>query len=136
MHLNEKKIKVDRIVIFSDMQCYDSENRYRGTAEKSLISEFKKYKRNVNSNVRLFSINLAGYGLAQFQQDEPNVALIAGWSDKVFDFIKLFESDKKQAVDRIRKMDVGSKPRPSQNPSKPVGKIKKAMRKRVKRRTA
>lgn len=104
MHLNENKIKVDRIVIFSDMQCYDSGNRYSGTAERSLVAEFKKYKRNVNPNVRLFSINLAGYGSAQFPQDDPNVALIAGWSDRVFDFIKLFESDKKQAVDRVRMM--------------------------------
>ena len=86
------------------MQCYDSFGRYSVVGERSLVTEFKKYKRQVNPNIRLYSIDLAGYGTAQFPQDEPNVALIAGWSDKIFEFIKLFESDKKQAVDIIRAM--------------------------------
>lgn len=98
-HLNDNKIKVDRIIIFSDMQCYN-ERGYG--SDSTLAAEFKKYKRNINPKINLYSIDLSGYGTAQFPKDESNVALIAGWSERIFDFIRLFETDKKQAVDAIR----------------------------------
>ena len=90
--LNANNIKCDRIMIFSDMQCYDSNSGFYGyTRSGSLAEEFKKYKRNINSNVKLYSFDLTGYGTVQFPQDEKNVVLISGWSDRILNFIELYE---------------------------------------------
>jgi len=88
--LNREKINVDRVLIFSDMQCYDSNNYWR-TPSNSLSEEFKLYKRQVNPNVKLYSFDLTGYGSVQFPQDERGVVYISGWSDRVLQFIDLYE---------------------------------------------
>jgi len=104
-HLREHKIRVDRIVLFSDMQCYDS-GAHRphygwGYGDGSLAEELRKYRSSVNPSVFLHSVDLAGYGTAQFPQNERRVALLAGWSEKLVEFLPLFEADGTQAVDRI-----------------------------------
>ncbi len=68
-YLNNKKLIVDRILLFSDMQCYG-----RG----SLAEEWIKYSRHVSPNAKLYSFDLAGYGTAQFPEDDPDVVLFAG----------------------------------------------------------
>ena len=104
-HLREKKLRVDRIVLFSDMQCYDSAGRsspyWGGCTCGSLAEELRKYRSSVNPNVFLHSVDLAGYGTSQFPQDERRVALLAGWSERLIEFLPLFEADGTQAVDRI-----------------------------------
>lgn len=101
--LIETKTKVDRIVIFSDMQCYNDTDamRTRGYGygyndSYSLAHKLKEYKSKVNKNVVLYSIDLAGYGTSQFPKGEPNVVMLAGFSDKVLNFIPAYE--KKQTV--------------------------------------
>jgi len=97
-YLLEKKIKVDRILIFSDMQCYDSENRnvyaWQDEDERSLAEMMEKYRHTINPDAYLYSFDLSGYGTAQFPQDSPKTCLIAGWSDKVLSFIPQFEQGK------------------------------------------
>jgi hypothetical protein len=95
-YLIEKKIKVDRIMIFSDMQCYGSENRYEFDSinrnyGQSLGAQLRYYKRSVNPEVFMYSFDLAGYGTLQFPETEPHVCLLAGFSDRVFEFIKAYE---------------------------------------------
>lgn len=96
-HLRETKTRVDRIILLSDMQCYDN----GGDGEYSLAEELRKYKSSVNPDVYLYSVDLAGYGTAQFPKDERHVAMLAGWSERMFEFIPLFEEDGTQAVERI-----------------------------------
>ena len=99
-HIVEKKIPVDRFLLFSDMQCYDTRGRlWRGG--QSLAEEFRKYKSSVNPNVRLYSIDLAGYGTLQFPQDDPNVILMAGWSDRILNFIHKYESFSQTQIQEI-----------------------------------
>jgi len=103
-HLIRNGINVDRILIFSDMQCYSTTgNRYGYWSEptESLQAKLQLYKRQVNPNVRLYSFDLAGYGTTQFPQDEPNVVLLAGWSDKVLTFIRQYENFGKSMIDTI-----------------------------------
>jgi 60 kDa SS-A/Ro ribonucleoprotein len=103
-YLIEKKIPVDRIMIFSDMQCYDSQTRYgygRYGNSESLASSLKQYKRTVNPNVYLYSFDLANYGTSQFPEDETNVCMLGGFSDRVFEFIKLFEETGTGLVQKI-----------------------------------
>lgn len=79
--LLESNTKVDRVIIFSDMQCY---------GEDSLSNLWNQYKRK-NPKARLYSIDLAGYGTAQFPKNDKSVTLISGWSDRVLDLITKIE---------------------------------------------
>ncbi len=96
-HLRDHKISVDRIVLFSDMQCYSS----AGWGGESLAEELRKYRSAVNPNVHLHSVDLAGYGTLQFPADEKRVSLIAGWSEKVLEFLPAFEGGMRKALERI-----------------------------------
>ncbi|MBI4434806.1 TROVE domain-containing protein [Candidatus Uhrbacteria bacterium] len=105
-HLRETKTRVDRIILFSDMQCYDSAQaphmrRHESVADQSLAEELRKYRSSVNPEVFMYSVDLAGNGTAQFPTDERRVALLAGWSERFLEFIPLFEQDGAQAIDRI-----------------------------------
>ena len=71
--------KYDRIIILSDMQ------GWMGYTTPS--SEFKSYKSKFGSNPFVYSWDLAGYGTLQFP--ENNVFALAGFSDKVFDIMRL-----------------------------------------------
>jgi len=99
-----KKLKVDRIILFSDMQCYNSTDEdmtgeeYRYT--HSFAGRFLKYKRTINPKVKLYSIDLSGYGTLQTPKEDA--CLIAGWSDRILEFIDIFEKDKKGAIEIIK----------------------------------
>lgn len=105
-YLREHDISVDRIFIFSDAQCYDSHSSHSGNDqysgdEHSLYEQLILYKRHVNPNVYLYSFDTSGYGTAQIPQSEPNTIIFAGWSDKVLHLVKIFEEEKKTAIDTI-----------------------------------
>ncbi|MDD3040556.1 TROVE domain-containing protein [Bacteroides sp.] len=82
------KMVYDRILIVSDMQCYSS----RGTSA-SVSSLFDRYLHEVNPNCRIYSIDLAGYGTAQVNIQNPNVYLLAGWSEKILNLIPMVETE-------------------------------------------
>ncbi|MDO8622208.1 MAG: TROVE domain-containing protein [bacterium] len=105
-HLRETKTRVDRIILFSDMQCYDSTQAPHmcwpeSVADQSLAEELRKYRSSVNPGVYVYSVDLAGNGTSQFPADERRVALLAGWSERFLEFVPLFEADGTQAIDRI-----------------------------------
>ena len=87
--LREEGIKVDRILIFSDMQTYNS----RGWGnDRSVQAEITKYRRNVNHDTFLHTIDLTGYGTVMMPEDDPKTNLITGWSEKILDYINMFEA--------------------------------------------
>lgn len=94
-HLRKNKILVDRIFIFSDMQCYDS---YRNN--QSLAGQFALYKNEINKNVMLYSVDLAGHGTSQFLEKDPNVMLLSGFSEKIFSLVRALEN-KGTIIDEI-----------------------------------
>ena len=65
----------------------------------SPASEFKSYKSKFGANPYVYSWDLAGYGTLQFP--ENNVFALAGFSDKVFDIMKMMELDKKALYNEI-----------------------------------
>jgi len=91
----------DRIILLSDMQCYGQIACY----SDNFALAFNQYKNRVNRNVLLYSIDLAGYGTLQVPSDEPRTALIAGFSERIFDLIRLFEKDSKTALNTIKAKD-------------------------------
>ncbi len=112
--LNDKKQNVDRIIIFSDEQCYSTHGSSGwipglkmgyGDRGQSLSEQFEAYKHNVNPKALLYSIDLAGYGTAQFPMSDKSVVTLAGWSEKLLDFISKFESGRGDALAKIEKLE-------------------------------
>ncbi len=86
----------DRIIIFSDMQGWIGYN--------TPTKDFKAYKMKTNSNPLIYSFDLQGYGSLQFP--ERNVFALAGFSDKVFDIMKLLEADPQALLRKIEKIEL------------------------------
>lgn len=88
--------KYDRIVIFSDMQGwmgYDMPTK-----------DLNTYKKKYNANPYIYSIDLAGYGTLQFP--EKQICAIAGFSEKIFDFMKVLEQDRNALITKINSINL------------------------------
>jgi 60 kDa SS-A/Ro ribonucleoprotein len=86
----------DRIIILSDMQGwmgYDAPTR-----------DLAMYKSRTGANPKVFSFDLQGYGTLQFP--ENNVYCLAGFSEKIFDIMKLLETDRKALISEIEKVEL------------------------------
>lgn len=75
------KIMADRIIILSDNMC--------NYGSKTVQTYADKYRKGMNPNLWVHAIDLMGYGTQQFCGAKTNI--IAGWSEKVFEFITLAE---------------------------------------------
>ncbi len=93
-YLRQQKKVVDQVFILSDNEGYGGD----------VNAEFEAYRREVNPNVKLFAIDLQGYGHLQFPQ--KNVYHIAGWSEKIFDVIKLLLQDKDALLNTIKSYEI------------------------------
>lgn len=74
-------LKFDRIVILSDNEVN------RGSSTIQTYAD--EYRRNFNPKLWVHAIDLAGYGTQQFIGGYTNI--IAGWSEKVLEFINIVE---------------------------------------------
>lgn len=86
--------KYDRVIILSDMQGW--------IGAYSPVNEFNIYKKEYNTNPFIYSFDLNSYGSMQFPQ--TNVFCLTGFSEKVFDIMKLMEQDKNALVNEIKKV--------------------------------
>ena len=82
----DDNVKADRIIIISDNECNLSASWYRNRTVQSFAEEYRKVSGN---DIWVHAIDLQGYGTQQFHGVKTNI--IAGWSEKVFDFIWLAE---------------------------------------------
>ena len=106
--LLRKNIKVDRLILLSDMQCWDSDAVDWDDYE-DFASNFREYRNKIAPNCYLYSVDLAGYGKGvQVPQGERNTVLLAGWSDRIFDFIANWEKDRTSQVKMIENYLGGS----------------------------
>ena len=79
-------IKADRIIIISDQECNRGTTWYSHKTMQALANE---YRRETGNDIWVHAIDLMGYGTQQFAGKKTNI--IAGWSEKVFNFILLAE---------------------------------------------
>jgi hypothetical protein len=93
--LVNNKIKVNRIFLFSDMQCY-------GTGAVS--SSWERYKQ-ISPGCYLYSFDLAGYGTSQVPEDDPRVMTIAGWSEGILKYVPKFEREKKLVINELKNIN-------------------------------
>jgi len=95
-HLTKEKINVDRIILLSDNQvnCGDT---------KPIQSFADEYRREVNPDCWVHGVDLQGYGTQQFIGGRTNI--VAGWSEKLLDFIKIAEDGVDTLTKRIEGYD-------------------------------
>lgn len=77
------RVKADRVIVISDNECNGG---YWSSPVQKIADE---YRRTSGNNIWVHAIDLQGYGTQQFHGAKTNI--IAGWSEKVFDFIPLAE---------------------------------------------
>jgi hypothetical protein len=90
------KRKYDRIVILSDMQAWVGYNTPK--------HEFDTYRNIYGADPMVYCFDLQGYGTLQFP--ERNVYQLAGFSEKVFDVMKLLETDPKAIITEVNKIEL------------------------------
>ncbi len=88
----QNEIKADRFLMFSD-----NEINYRYEYTCQTLAD--KYRQTINSNLWVHAIDLQGYGTQQFIGSKTNI--IAGWNEKIFEFIALAEEGIDTQVKRI-----------------------------------
>lgn len=91
---------VDKVMIFTDCQMWDSRN-----SGSSMENSWNRYK-SIAPNAKLYLFDLAGYGNTPLNLVRQDVFLIAGWSDKIFDVLAAIENGE-NALSEIKKMSIG-----------------------------
>lgn len=96
-YLLENDIAVDRVMIFTDCQMWNSRSRrsFWSNIESedggtTFAEKFLLYQKKC-PGVKLYAFDLSGYGNIMIPQNTRGVCLVGGWSDKIFDFISAFE---------------------------------------------
>lgn len=97
--LIEQKIIMDKVMMFTDMQMWDSTGRHQ-----DMEDFWRKYKK-MAPNAKLYLFDLAGYGQLPLRLAEPDVYLIAGWSDRVFDVLAAVDKGE-DALSVINKIEI------------------------------
>lgn len=90
-------VKADRVIILSDNEC-NSGGGWWGSS-KPVQSLADEYRRATGNDIWVHAIDLQGYGTQQFYGAKTNI--IAGWSERVMDFIKLAEQGESNLVKTI-----------------------------------
>ena len=79
-------IKADRVIIISDNECNSGWSSWN---HKPVQARADAYRKQTHNDLWVHAIDLQGYGTQQFAGPKTNI--IAGWSEKVFNFILLAE---------------------------------------------
>lgn len=92
-------IGFDKIFLFSDSQLWDDANGL-----KHIDTEWKKLKAIV-PGAKLYIFDLGGYGTSPINLRQNDVYMVAGWSDKVFDVLKMIDEGA-DALEKVKSIKV------------------------------
>ncbi len=98
-YLRDRGEPVERVVIFTDMQIWDS-TPFTARDNKTVKTVFDAYVNEVSTETSLYLVDLASYGDLVTPEGYENVYNISGWSENVLSFIEYAENPK-QVVDEI-----------------------------------
>jgi len=102
--LTQNNVAPDRIVVFTDMQIWDSSGGMssRRRDNNSVRESFNHYQSSVEGGpqTHLYMIDLNSYGDLTHPEGAQNVHNINGWNDSVLDYIQYAE-DPEKVVDVI-----------------------------------
>ena len=94
-----QKVVMDKVMMFTDMQMWDSTGRH-----KVFEDSWKQYKK-MSPAAKLYLFDLAGYGQLPIRLAAPDVYLIAGWSDRIFDVLSAIDKGE-DALSVINKTEI------------------------------
>lgn len=99
--LMEDHIDCDRLIILSDNECNRCSSWYHRYYEDKPFVQVAadEYRKKSGNNIWVHAIDLQGYGTQQFAGPKTNA--IAGWSEKVFEFILLAEQGEGSLIKKI-----------------------------------
>ena len=97
--LMEKNMVMDKVMMFTDMQMWDST-----ASNQDIEKSWRQYKK-MAPDAKMYLFDLTGYGQLPIRQMENDVYLIAGWSDRVFDVLSAIDKGE-DALEVINKIDV------------------------------
>lgn len=101
--LADRKHVADKIMLFTDLQLWDSNTNNMAT-DNTIAYQWAAYKK-IAPNARLYLFDLSGYGQVPLRTPQKDVYLIAGWSDKIFDVMDAMENGD-SAITMIRAMEL------------------------------
>ena len=87
------KIQADRVIILSDNEC---NSNFHGPVQRWA----DKYRLASGKMIWVHAVDLQGYGTQQFYGQHTN--LIAGWSEKIFQFIPIAEQGEENLIKAIQ----------------------------------
>lgn len=109
--LMENNIKVDRVIYLSDNEInnYYDNNSYHSyyfsnRGKTTCQQVWNSYKATINKNAWLHAIDLEGYGTQQFKGKKVNI--IAGWNERILEFISLVEAGQNSLIDKINDIQI------------------------------
>ena len=76
---------MDKVMLFTDMQMWNSTG-----SNSTFETSWRRYKQ-LAPNAKLYLFDLVGYGQSPLRIVKPDVFLIAGWSDRVFDVLSAID---------------------------------------------
>jgi len=80
--------KYDRIIILSDMQGW--------VGYSTPIRNYELYKKRTGADPYIYSFDLQGYGTIQLPENK--ICLLTGFNEKIFDLMKILETDKNALI--------------------------------------
>ena len=98
-YLRDRGEPVERIVVFTDMQIWDS-TPFTARDTQTVKAAFEAYRDEVSSDTSLYLVDLASYGDLVTPEGYENVYNVSGWSENVLSFIEHAENPK-QVIDEI-----------------------------------
>ena len=98
-YLRERGERVERIVVFTDMQIWDN-TPFTARDSQTVKDTFDTYRDEVSADTALYLVDLAAYGDLVTPEGYENVYNISGWSEDVLSFIDHAENPK-QIIDEI-----------------------------------
>ena len=90
----DDKINADRIIVLSDNM--NNSGLWGNSPTQHYADEYRRISGN---DIWVHGVDLQGYGTQQFHGQKTNI--IAGWSEKVLDFILLAEQGEDSLIQRI-----------------------------------
>jgi len=107
-YLIENKLPVDRVVLLSDNEInrglsYNGYGWY-GRRNKTVQQTADECREKLNKDMWVHAIDLQGYGTQQFIGNRTNI--IAGWSEKILEFISLTENGTDSLMKRIESIEI------------------------------
>lgn len=96
-----ERLDADRVIILSDQECNRGARASWWGTQATVQQMADWYRRESGNDIWVHAIDLQGYGTQQFAGPKTNI--IAGWSEKVLDFIRLAEQGEGSLVETIER---------------------------------